>query len=199
MPDIRHARLALVVATAVVLASCASNDGRTMKPPAAGQTDTIATATTLGEAVSDVSTMSVSGPWPNGGEIDVRYTCEGEGISPSLAWTPGPEDTQAYAITVVDMDDENAVPWVVTNIDFGATTSPEGSVPAGGVVARNPTGAAAYDPPCPPAGSKHTYVVSVYALDALTPLEDDPDARTNITDIEAAAIQAATTVFTVSR
>lgn len=170
-----------------------------MKPPAAGQTDTIATATTVGESVSDGSTMSVSGPWTNGSAIDPRYTCDGEGLSPSLAWTPGPEDTQAYAITIVDMDDENALPWVVTNIDFGATTSPEGGVATGGVVARNSAGLAAYEPPCPAAGSTHTYVVSVYALDSLTPLADDPDARTIIADIEAAAIQAGTTVFTVTR
>jgi Raf kinase inhibitor-like YbhB/YbcL family protein len=143
--------------------------------------------------------MTVTGPWANGSEIDARYTCEGEGLSPSLAWTPGPEDTQAYALTIVDMDNENAIPWVVTNIDFSATTSPEGAVPAGGVVARNPAGVAAYDPPCPPLGSTHTYIVSVYALDSLTPLADNPDAGTIIADIEAAAIQAATTVFTVTR
>ena len=170
-----------------------------MKPPTAGQTDTIATATTVGASVSDGSTMSVSGPWTNGQEIDARYTCGGAGLSPSLAWTPGPEDTQAYAITIVDMDDENTIPWVVTNIDFGTTTSPEGSVPAGGYVAQNPAGRAAYDPPCPPAGATHTFVVSVYALDSLTPLGDNPDVRTIIADIESAAIQAATTVFTVTR
>ncbi len=199
MFGLRHTRTALFAVATALLASCSTDDGRTMKPPTAGQTDTIATATTLGDAVSDGSTMSVSGPWANGSEIDRRYTCDGEGLSPSLAWTPGPEDTQAYALTIVDMDDENAVPWVVTNIDFGATTSPEGSVATGGVVAKNPAGVAAYDPPCPPVGSTHTYVVSVYALDSLTPPADDPDARTIIADIEAAAIEAGTTVFTVTR
>lgn len=195
----RHTRISLAFAAMTLLASCATDDGRTMKPPTAGQTDTIATATTLGESVSEGSSMSVTGPWTNGSAIDSRYTCTGEGLSPSLAWTPGPEDTQAYAITIVDMDDENIISWVVTNIDFGATTSLDGSVPTGGVVAKNRQGVAAYDPPCPPAGSTHTYVVSVYALDSLTPLADDPDARTMIADIESGAIQAATTVFTVTR
>lgn len=199
MLGIRHPRLPLVVTTCLVLASCSTDDGRAMKPPSAGQTDSIAVATTLGAVVSEGAVMSVTGPWTNGGEIDPRYTCDGDGLSPSLAWTPGPEDTQAYAITITDTDDENVLPWVVTNIDFAITTSPEGTVAAGGVVARNTRGIAAYDPPCPPEGSTHTYVVSVYALDALTPLADNPDARTIITDIEAAAIQAATTAFTVTR
>ena len=199
MLGFRHIKPSLVVVALVLLASCSRDDGRSMKPPGAGQNDTIATATTIGESVSDGSTMSVTGPWANGSHIDARYTCLGEGLSPPLAWTPGPEDTQAYALTIVDMDSENTIPWVVTNIDFGTTTSPEGSAPTGGVVAKNPAGVAAYEPPCPPAGSTHTYIVSVYALDSLTPLADDPDARTIIADIEAAAIQAATTVFTVSR
>lgn len=199
MPGFRHARRSLLAVTIVVLASCSTDDGRTMKPPSAGQTDTIATATTVGESVSDGSTMSVSGPWTSGDEIDPRYTCDGAGLSPSLSWTPGPEDTQAYAITISDIDDDSVISWVVTNIDFGASTSPEGSVPTGGVVARNTSGVAAYDPPCPKAGSTRTYVVSVYALDSLTPLADDPDAPTIIADIESAAIQAASTIFTVTR
>jgi hypothetical protein len=39
----------------------------------------------------------------------------------------------------------------------------------------------------------------VYALDALTPLDDNPDARSTISDIESSALEAATTVFTVAR
>lgn len=143
--------------------------------------------------------MSVSGPWSSGSEIDARYTCDGEGISPSLSWTPGPEGTQAYAITITGMENGSAPHWVVTNIDFSATASPEGAVPVGGVVAPNLNGTRAYSPPCPEPGSTTTHVVTLYALDSLTRLDDDPDAATMVADIEAAALEAATTVFTVTR
>ena len=102
-------------------------------------------------------------------------------------------------IVIDNKDDPNNLPWVVTNIDFAVTTALEGQVPAGGVVAVSAKGDRTYDPPCPPAGKTHTFVVTVYALDALTPLDDDPDARTIISDIESGALEAATTAFTVSR
>ncbi len=190
---------ATIMLTCAGLVACSTDDGRTLQPPAASQTDSVASPTTVGAVIDQGSGMTVNGPWASGTEIDPRYTCDGEGISPSLTWTPGPEGTQAYAITITSMDTDATPHWVVTNIDFSATTSPEGSVPAGGVVAANASGTRTYTAPCPAPGSTTTHVVTVYALDALTPLDDDPDARTMMADIESAALEAATTVFTVTR
>lgn len=143
--------------------------------------------------------MTITGPWTSGSAIDPRYTCDGLQVSPPLTWTPGPEDTQAYAITIDNIDDPGSVQWVVTNIDFATSNSPEGSVPTGGFVARNAKGQQAYDPPCPPAGSTHTFVITVFALDSLTPTDVVPTQEEMKADIEAAALEAATTVFTVAR
>lgn len=196
----RSVHWSLIMISCLVLSACSTNDGRAMKSPLANQTDSVRVATTIGEAVADTDApMSLNGPWPSGSAIDNRYTCLGEGMSPPLTWTTGPEDTQGYAIVIDNMDDPNNLPWVVTNIDFAVTTALEGQVPAGGVVAVSAKGDRTYDPPCPPAGKTHTFVVTVYALDALTPLDDDPDARTIISDIESGALEAATTAFTVSR
>lgn len=191
----------LVLSAAVVLISaCSTNDGRSMSPPRADQTDSVQTATTVGEVVAqDASTMTVTGPWASGSAIDARYTCDGEALSPPLVWTGAPEDTQAFAIVIDNMDDPEALSWLVTNIDFAVTSVKEGEVPSGAVVAQNSNGASAYLAPCPPRGSTHTYVVTVYALDSLSPLEDNPDAATMRADIESAALEAATTVFTVRR
>ena len=187
-------------AAVALLSACSTDDGRTMSPPRADQTDSVQTATTVGDVVAqNASTMTVTGPWTSGSAIDARYTCDGEALSPPLVWTGAPEDTQAFAIIIENMDDPAALSWLVTNIDFAVTSVNEGKVPTGAVVAKNSDGLSDYLPPCPPRGSTHTYVVTVYALDSLSPLEDNPDAATMRADIESAALEAATTVFTVSR
>jgi Raf kinase inhibitor-like YbhB/YbcL family protein len=185
---------------ALLISACSTDDGRSMSPPRSDQTDFVQVATTIGDVVAqDVGTMTVTGPWANGSAIDSRYTCDGDALSPPLVWTGAPEDTQAFAIVIDDMDDPAALTWLVTNIDFAITNTKEGQAPTGAVVGKNSNGAAEYFAPCPTRGSTHTYVVTVYALDELTPLEDGPDAATMRADIESAALEAATTVFTVSR
>lgn len=185
---------------AILISACSTDDGRSMLPPRADQTDSVQVATTVGEVVAqDTGTMTVTGPWASGSAIDSRYTCDGEALSPPLVWTGAPEDTQAFAIVIDDMDDPAALTWLVTDIDFAITNTKEGEAPAGAVVGKNSNGTAEYLAPCPPRGSTHTYVVTVYALDGLTSVEDSPDAATMRADIESAALEAATTVFTVSR
>lgn len=195
----RTAPAVLSLVASIVLAACSTDDGRQMKPPTAAQNESVAVPTTIGASVDSGSTMSVTGPWTSGSAIDSRYTCDGLQVSPPLTWTTGPEDTQAYAITIDNIDDPGSVQWAVTNIDFETTTSAEGSVPAGGYVALNAKGLQAYDPPCPPAGTTQTYVVTVFALDSLTPTDVTPTQAEMKADIEAVALEAATTVFTVTR
>jgi Raf kinase inhibitor-like YbhB/YbcL family protein len=197
---IRVKPIVFLCAATIFMTACSTDDGRTMTPPRADQTDTVQTATTVSDVVAqDASTMTLTGPWSSGSAIDRRYTCDGEALSPPLVWTGAPEDTQAYALVIDNMDDPSALNWVVTNIDFAVTNTAEGAAPNGAVVARNSDGNAAYSAPCPPRGTTHTFVATVYALDSLTPLDGDPDARTIVADIESAALEAATTVFTVTR
>lgn len=200
---VRNARVKtffVLCITTTLLSACSTDDGRTMSPPRADQTDSVQTATTIGDVVAeDASTMTLTGPWTSGSAIDSRYTCDGEALSPPLVWTGAPEDTQAYALVIDNLDNPTERSWVVTNIDFSISNTVEGVAPSGAVVAKNAEGIRAYSAPCPPRGSTQTYVVTVYALDSLTPLEDDPDAQTIVADIESAALEAATTVFTVSR
>ena len=126
----RTVQRATLIAACVFLAGCSTNDGRAMKSPLPGQTDSVQVATTVGESFSDgPAPMAVTGPWPSGSAIDNRYTCAGVGISPPLTWTSGPEDTQGYAIVIDNMDDPSVLPWVVTNIDFAVSTALEGRVP----------------------------------------------------------------------
>jgi Raf kinase inhibitor-like YbhB/YbcL family protein len=113
-----------------------------------------------------------------GGEIPRRHTCQGEDLSPALAWADVPAGAKTLALVVDDPDaPDPAAPkttwvhWVVFDIPATATGLPEGvgaGLPAGARTAKNDWGRAAWGGPCPPVG-RHRYFFKLYALDASLP------------------------------
>jgi Raf kinase inhibitor-like YbhB/YbcL family protein len=103
----------------------------------------------------------------HGDEIPRRHTCEGEDISPALAWGGPPAGTRALALIVDDPDAPRGTftHWVAWNIDPMVGGLAEGeSAPAEG---RNDFGAAGWSGPCPPPGhGAHRYFFRLHALDA---------------------------------
>ena len=50
-------------------------------------------------------TLSLTSPaFAEGGEIPTRYTCEGQDVSPPLAWSEPPGGTKSLALIVDDPD-----------------------------------------------------------------------------------------------
>jgi Raf kinase inhibitor-like YbhB/YbcL family protein len=108
--------------------------------------------------------------------IDPRYTCEGDDVSPPLAWTGVPEGTKSLALVVDDPDAPDParpkrvwVHWIVLDIPPTVTALPEGAstaLPAGARMGTNDWGKTAYGGPCPPIG-RHRYFHKLYALDTV--------------------------------
>lgn len=116
-------------------------------------------------------------------EIPAHYTCDGADVSPPLAWSGAPRETQSFVLIVDDPDaPDPAAPkrvwvhWVLYNVGVAVAELPEG---AGGAGARTPALAGSedarndwdrpgYGGPCPPVG-RHRYFFKLYALDALLP------------------------------
>ncbi len=103
--------------------------------------------------------------------IPARYTCEGEDLSPPLAWSGAPAGTQSFALIMDDPDAPGGtfVHWVVYNLPANVTSLPEGirsdaSLPQGAVHGQNSWGRRDYGGPCPPSGT-HRYFFTLYALD----------------------------------
>ena len=102
----------------------------------------------------------------DGGMIPAKYTCDGENISPPLAWEPGPEGTAAWVLIAEDPDARLWVHWLVVDLPAEVTSLGEGasgSLPEGAVEGETDNGPASYGGPCPPSG-EHRYVFTLYAL-----------------------------------
>lgn len=188
--------------TALLLTSCLS-DGQTMKAPTPEQVAAISPATTLPAAIDNggdqSGAMSVTGPWTNGTAIDSRYSCDGTGVAPPLAWTSGPANTKAYGIVLRDNDAPDFIHWVAVNIDPNTTAIGEGSLPNGTFLAINGSGKPLYAPPCPPKGSTHSYTLMVYALGSTIAVTPTTSAAHVIADMDASVLEVATTDFVYSR
>lgn len=117
----------------------------------------------------------ISSAFADGASIPKRYTCEGEDISPPLAWSGAPEGTRSLVLIVDDPDapDPKAprmtwVHWVLYNLPPGTTSLAEavrdGALPAGTEHGVNDWKRTGYGGPCPPIG-RHRYFHKLYALD----------------------------------
>ncbi len=116
-----------------------------------------------------------SSAFEEGSAIPARYTCDGQDISPDLAWKNIPEGTQSLALIMDDPDAPGGtwVHWVVVDMPADLTGLPEdvGVKPGGGIDGNNSWRRTGYGGPCPPRGT-HRYFFKLYALDSF--LELDP-------------------------
>lgn len=126
-----------------------------------------APAATAPEETAMAETLRVtSASFQEGRSIPSRHSCDGADLSPPLAWSAGPDGTQAYALVVDDPDARGWVHWVAA--DVSGTSVAEGTEP--GTPGRNDFGRNGWGGPCPPSGT-HRYVFTVYALSAPLSLE----------------------------
>ena len=104
------------------------------------------------------------------------FGCQGQNLSPALAWSRAPQDTKSFALLVHDPDAPTGGAgwwhWLVVNIPASATGlakdagKADGSnLPEGAVHVNTDFGGPGWGGPCPPVGDKpHRYVFTLYAL-----------------------------------
>jgi hypothetical protein len=123
-----------------------------------------------------------------GNMIPSKYTCDGQDLSPPLAWSNVPPKTRILALIADDPDAPRGtwVHWVMWNIPADARSLDENvpkrdSLPNGAKQGTTDFKRVGYGGPCPPSGT-HRYFFKLYALDTTLNLP----ASTTKRDLEQA-------------
>jgi len=122
--------------------------------------------------------------------IPSKFTCDGENISPQIAWTNFPKSTESFVLISDDPDAPVGtwVHWVVYNIPASCTELKEkfpkdekfdNGIMQGTTDFRK-TG---YGGPCPPSGT-HRYYFKIYALDVILNVKSGLTKKEILKEIE---------------
>jgi Raf kinase inhibitor-like YbhB/YbcL family protein len=170
---------AAVLIAGVLVGACTSADSQS------GSQD-------RGDGAADTIEVT-SSAFEDDATIPMRFTCDGEDVSPPLSWSTVPADTEELIITVEDPDAPAGtfVHWIVAGIDPSTDGLDAGEVPEGAVEGINDFGEPGYRGPCPPPGDDpHRYRFVVHATaeasgigeqDAVDELREAIAERTNAT------------------
>jgi Raf kinase inhibitor-like YbhB/YbcL family protein len=138
--------------------------------------------------------------------LPAKYTADGPGISPPIAWHLIPADAESIAVIVEDADSPTPHPLVHAivvgiapadgSLEEGALSSPDQGIETG----RNSFLKQAWLPPDPPPGhGVHRYVFQVFALRAGTPFSHAPGRGEVIEAILDRAVAAGCLIGTYER
>jgi Raf kinase inhibitor-like YbhB/YbcL family protein len=115
--------------------------------------------------------------------IPRKYTCDGENVSPPLAWSGVPPKASTLALIADDPDAPLGTwtHWIVFNLPASTSELPE-SIPVtdklenGALQGTSSFRKVGYGGPCPPGGT-HRYYFTLYALDAPLSLGNNATAK----------------------
>ncbi len=136
-----------------------------------------------------------------GEQVPVRYTADGDRLSPPLSWSGVPASTRELALTLEDIDAREPRPfvhWIVYKIPPWLRALPEGvrnermpEVPERVVQGTNSLGNIGYYGPAATVGRRHRLFFRLYALDAPLPHEPGMDPAAFAKAIEGHVIAEA--------
>lgn len=165
----RRAALAAAFAVLAIAPACARDEGMTLR----------------------------SAAFADGGSIPFPYSCEGDNVSPPLAWSKVPEGAKELALVVADPGADGGVfhHWVVLGIAPTPAGVGIGEVPDGAVQAKGGSENPTWIGPCPEKGVEHDYVFSLYPLSRRLGLAEGVELKTALDAIAQARIPGAEAVL----
>ena len=173
--------------------------GRALGTVRAGADKLVIARAELGTGFAPLEIRSPA--FADGARLPVRFTADGEGVSPPLVWGPPPEGTAAIALIVEDPDAPAVQPLVHALVWGMAPDSgrlAEGAIVADGAgtdgrdVGRNSFLREGWLPPDPPTGhGSHAYAFQLFALDAGAGDPGDSPGRGAMIDAMAGHVLAA--------
>ena len=150
-----------------------------------------------------------SSRFTDGDEIPARYTCDGEDVSPPLAWSGQPAGTDSFVLVVEDPDAPDPanpqrtwVHWVVYNIPNDVESLPDSAtpddLPGQAREGLNDWKRRGWGGPCPPIG-RHRYFFRLYALRGFLPDVRDLTADEVRSEMEGRLLEEAELVATYQK
>jgi Raf kinase inhibitor-like YbhB/YbcL family protein len=125
-------------------------------------------------ATAQAQLQLISSAFTQGSAIPSVYSCEGEDLSPPLAWSGGSVERRSLALVCDDPDAPRGTwdHWVLYNLPGQAAELTQGvpkvpELPSGARHGRNSWGKLGYGGPCPPPGNPHRYFFRLYVLDIM--------------------------------
>ncbi len=157
--------------------------GRALTRVRAGADKLVIAQQELGQQLAPIQLSSTA--FPDGGRIPLRFTADGEGVSPPLLWTGIPDGAQSLALIVEDPDAPtpqplvHAVVWGMPpgngGLGEGAIVADGGGDDEGSDVGRNSYFFDGWVPPDPPTGhGEHRYAFQLFALAGRPALSGSP-------------------------
>lgn len=160
----------------------------------------------IGDAVIEMSSPAFA----YGGRLPIRFTADGEGVSPPLVWAEVPAGTASLALIVEDPDAPALQPLVhalVWNLPAEERRLPERAIARDGAgnedgrdVGRNSLFAEGWLPPDPPTGhGSHDYVFQLFALSETLDIGTNPGRSGLVKALAGRVLGAGMLVGTYSR
>jgi Raf kinase inhibitor-like YbhB/YbcL family protein len=188
------------VGPTLATARSAASTGPSSQPSAAQSPATVSTSPEATPMSSAPFTLT-SSAFQEGGLIPRRNSCDGEDVSPPLAWSGGPPAAQAFAVVVTDPDARDFVHWIALDlpaVESGSLVEGASTAGTAGIQGRNSFGRVGWGGPCPPSGTHH-YVFRLVALREATGLTGAPAADAALAKIDDLAIGEARLTGTYKR
>jgi len=133
-------------------------------------------------ALANPSLTLTSPVFANNAHIPVKFSCNGDNVSPALDWSGAPPSTRSFVLIVKDPDAPLGTfhHWIIFDIPASVASLPEGVPPNpntafGATQGLNDSGTIGYTGPCPPHGKDHHYHFHLYALDRRLGLSSNAD------------------------
>src|ERR1700691_2118820 len=111
-----------------------------------------------------------SNAFADGDDIPVKFTADGDDVSPPLSWSDPPKNAVSFALILEDRDaKQKKIHWLLWNIPATARSLPEKApnapaLPDGSCQGLNDFGKVAYSGPRLAQVASHKYEFALYAL-----------------------------------
>lgn len=164
----------------------ATNDGRADEAP----------LSVVDPVVVEGTGFALTSPtMQDGGALPVRFTCDGDSITPPLAWENAPEGTVSYAILMDHQPEGGGYKWYWVAYDISAdiTSLDAGAIVPGTLGSNSVNNEQGYAPPCSRGPGEKLYTFHAYALSATPDIPEsaNADRDTLLTTIEEITLATA--------